>query len=78
MIVIMIVPHLIWFDMIRALLREVVRALRYDLPLHVFCAALFQATLHEKRENIVKDFEFKVCCCCEIIFYNTDSTIDPR
>jgi len=46
--------------LIRALLREVVRALRYDLPLHVFCAALFQATQNEKRDSIIKDFEFKV------------------
>lgn len=45
---------------LRALLRELVRALRQDLPLPIFCYALLQASLHERRSQSIREFEFKV------------------
>ena len=44
---------------LRALLREVVRALRHDLPLPIFCAALLQASMHDRRRMAIREFEFK-------------------
>lgn len=44
---------------LRALLREVVRALRQDLPLPTFCAALLQASMQERRRAAIREFEFK-------------------
>jgi hypothetical protein len=44
----------------RALLREVVRALRHDLPLPTFCAALLHGCMQERRKVAIREFEFKV------------------
>jgi hypothetical protein len=44
----------------RALLREVVCALRHDLPLPTFCAALLHACMQERRKVAIREFEFKV------------------
>ena len=44
---------------LRALLREMMRALRHELPLTTFCSALLQGTMVEPRESLLKEFEFK-------------------
>lgn len=48
------------FFLCRALLREVIRALRHDLPLPTFCAALLQGCMQERRKAAIREFEFKV------------------
>ncbi|XP_045031439.1 integrator complex subunit 1 [Daphnia magna] len=44
---------------LRALLREVVRALRHDLPLVTFCAALLHGCMQDRRKAAIREFEFK-------------------